>query len=316
LRRANFNAILAASLIVTVASSCTRAPDEPDAKTFADARRAIEHDIAMDAGDDTLSLEGRTRFYHYGRPVSHAILLLHGFTNCPQQFDEFARDLYARGCNVYVPRIPHHGKKYRLTQDLQDLNVAEMRAFAERTFKLSRLLGTRTTVLGLSLGATLAMWLAQTQPADLVIPIAPFLMPAGWNRTAGGATMRAAMLLPNFYWWWDIRLLTGTRPLYAYPGYPIHALAQITFLGDSIFDLAAKAKPLARRCVLVLNADDNGISNSVAADLLAIWQHQRAPYTEVILRDLGKPRHDIIDPTTFPDARTLVYPRLAALALS
>jgi hypothetical protein len=31
---------------------------------------------------------------------------------------------------------------------------------------------------------------------------------------------------------------------------------------------------------------------------------------------LGVPRHDIIDPTTFPEARTLVYPRLAELALS
>jgi carboxylesterase len=297
-------------------SSCAREPEEPQPTTFRDACRAIHHDVASDAGDDTISLEGRTRFYHHDAPVSHAILLLHGFTNCPQQFDEFARDLHARGCNVYVPRIPHHGKKNRLTTDLQDLSVAEMTTFAERAFERSRRLGAHTTILGLSLGATLAMWLAQTQPVDLVVPVSPFLMPYGWSRAVGGAAMRAAMALPDYYCWWDARVLTGTRPPYAYPGYPLHALAQITFLGESIFDRAAQMKPSARRCVLVSNVGDNGISNSVAADLLATWQRRRAPYAEVVLRDLGVPRHDIIDPTTFPEARTLVYPRLAELALS
>jgi pimeloyl-ACP methyl ester carboxylesterase len=307
-----------AAAVVAAATSCSGPPSasNPDVRSFAQARAAIENDIAADVADATISIAGRSRLYDHGRPVTHAVLLFHGFTNAPQQFDELARELYARGSNVYVPRIPHHGKKDRLTQDLVSLSVAELQGFSERAFDLLRPLGSRTTVLGLSLGGTLTMWLAQTQPVDLAIPVAPFLMPYGWTRGVGGATMRAAQLSPDFYWWWDARVLENTRPAYAYPGYPIHALAQVTFLGDAIFDLASRLKPLARRCTLVSNVDDTGINNDVSRALLTAWQQHGAPYQELVLHDLGQPRHDIIDPTTFPAARTLVYPKLTALATS
>jgi len=160
------------------------------------------------------------------------------------------------------------------------------------------------------------MWLAQTRAVDLAIPIAPFLMPYGWTRARGGAAMRVAQVMPDFYWWWDVRVRENTRPIYAYPGYPIHALAQITFLGDAIFDLASRQKPLARRCTLVSNVDDPGINNDVSRALLRAWQQHGAPYHDLLLHNLGQPRHDIIDPTTFPAARTLVYPKLTALAMS
>jgi pimeloyl-ACP methyl ester carboxylesterase len=307
-----------AAVVGAAATSCSgpQGATTGPVRSFADACAAIERDIASDVADATISDAGRPRLYQHGRPATHAILLFHGFTNAPQQFDELARELYARDCNVYVPRIPHHGKKDRLTQDLGSLSVAEMQGFSARAYDLARRLGSRITVLGLSLGGTLTMWLAQTQPVDLAIPIAPFLMPYGWTRAEGGAAMRAAQVLPDFYWWWDARVRENTRPIYAYPGYPIHALAQITFLGEAIFDLASTQKPLARRCTLVSNVDDPGISNDVSHALLQSWQQHGAPYAELLLRNLGQPRHDIIDPTTFPAARTLVYPKLTTLATS
>jgi hypothetical protein len=66
----------------------------------------------------------------------------------------------------------------------------------------------------------------------------------------------------------------------------------------------------------VSNVDDTGINNDVSRALLTAWQQHGAPYQELVLHDLGQPRHDIIDPTTFPAARTLVYPKLTALATS
>ena len=37
-------------------------------------------------------------------------------------------------------------------------------------------------------------------------------------------------------------------------------------------------------------------------------------YRELVLDGIGR-RHDVIDPTTFPQGRTLVYPKLEALVL-
>jgi hypothetical protein len=64
----------------------------------------------------------------------------------------------------------------------------------------------------------------------------------------------------------------------------------------------------------MLNEHDNAVVNSVARDLLALWNSRGAGYRELVLSSVG-PRHDVIDPTTFPQGRTLVYPKLEALVL-
>jgi hypothetical protein len=65
----------------------------------------------------------------------------------------------------------------------------------------------------------------------------------------------------------------------------------------------------------VTNARESAVNNAVALLLLDGWVAGGAPYAHVELRDLGEPRHDIIDPTTFPQARTLVYPALESIVL-
>jgi hypothetical protein len=53
------------------------------------------------------------------------------------------------------------------------------------------------------------------------------------------------------------------------------------------------------------------VNNGVARELARRWRGQPG-YDLSNWTDLGR-RHDVIDPTTFPAARTLVYPRLTAL---
>ncbi len=318
MQRARFATLLAASVTALPFAGCTRDDDSQpagEASSFTQALAEVAGVVAADTADASVSVPGRTRFFGHGRKTARAVLIFHGFTNCPQQFDEFARRLHARGCNVYVPRIPHHGKKNRLTTDLANQRVDELVAFADRSYAIARELGDELSVVGLSLGGTLSTYLAQTKPVDVVVPVAPFLQPFGYSRRKGDAVMRVAQALPDAYWWWDIRLLEGTKPDYAYPGYPSHALAQIVFLGDTVFAAAANAKPLARRCVMVSNAGDNGIDNAVSRELLGSWQRSGAAYEGFTFSDLGPPRHDIIDPTTFSAARTLVYPKLERLAM-
>ena len=318
MQRRTFNALLAAlplaglsrtSVVRSAPSAFVPAP------TFDEASRAIRGAIAHDAADPQLTPTALPRFYEHGESVEHAVVLLHGFTNSPQQFDELARGFFARGCNVYVPRIPLHGRKNRLTEALEKLTIDDLQGCTYESYQLARGLGKHVTVLGLSIGGTMALWLAQTQSVDLAIPIAPFLMPIGFPRWLGMMAMHALAILPNMYWWWDPRVKEKSLPVYAYPGFPTHALAQIVFLGADVFALAGKAVPAARQCILVTNANESAVNDGVAHELFAIWKQHGARYRQVVLRDLGKPRHDIIDPTTFPQARTLVYPILESLVL-
>ena len=186
---------------------------------------------------------------------------------------------------------------------------------ADEAYGRARALGVHLSALGLSLGGTMALWLAQTRPIDLVIPVSPFLMPIHLSRGLGTVAMRLLDVLPDQYWWWDPRIKEKSLPLYAYPGYPTHALAQCVFLGNALFG-QIPAKPHGRRCTLVTNANEPAVNDGIARELIHRWSQEGATCNEVELGDLGPPRHDIIDPTTFPAARTLVYPRLQALVLS
>ncbi|MDP9105333.1 MAG: alpha/beta fold hydrolase [Candidatus Eremiobacteraeota bacterium] len=282
--------------------------------SYDEAERTIGGLIARDAADPAILPAALPRLFVHGGPVEHAVVLFHGFTNCPQQFDELARRYHARGCNVYVPRIPHHGLKDRLTRDLANVTVDELADFATSAFELTRPLGTNVSALGLSLGGTMAMWLAQTQPLDLAVPIAPFLIPYPLPPAVGQFAMRLLATLPSMYFWWDFRIKEKCSPHYAYPGYPSRALARLVFLGNVVFAAAEQAKPRARRGVLVLNEHDNAIDNGVARRLNALWNAHGAGYDELVLTGLGT-RHDVIDPTTFPLGRTAVYPKLEALVL-
>src|SRR5215216_1891309 len=64
-----------------------------------------------------------TKLYDHGSQTEHVIVLLHGFTTCPQQFDELGKQYYQAGCNVLIPRIPHHGLSDRLTNALVNLSA-------------------------------------------------------------------------------------------------------------------------------------------------------------------------------------------------
>jgi hypothetical protein len=320
LRRRDFTALLGAAFVAGVLPGCSRranavSPPLDAPASYDEAVRAIKTIIARDAADAAILPAALPRLYVHDKPVQRAVVLFHGFTNCPQQFDELARRFHARGCNVYVPRIPRHGLKDRLTRDLANVTVDELAAAATQAFALTRPLGATVSALGLSLGGTMVQWLAQTQPLDLAVPIAPFLIPYPLPPSIGQPVMRVLATLPSMYFWWDFHVKERCLPHYAYPGYPTHALAQLAFFGNVIFGLAEAAKPRARRCVLVLNEPDKAIDNGSARHMTALWNRRGAGYGELVLPGLPGfiGRHDVIDPTTYPPGRTAVYPKLESL---
>src|SRR2546430_11916099 len=145
-----------------------------------------------------------TRVYTHGRRVEHSLVLLHGFTNCPQQFDALGRQFFDRGWNVLIPRYPRHGYTDRLNNSIAELRAEHLLALANRAAAVGAGLGERLTVAGLSLGAILAGYLAQTGDGiDRAVLIAPMLglkpIPGPVLTTMGMVAKR----IPNFYMWWN-----------------------------------------------------------------------------------------------------------------
>ncbi|MDQ3612494.1 MAG: alpha/beta fold hydrolase, partial [Actinomycetota bacterium] len=97
-----------------------------------------------------------------GGPVG--ALLCHGFTGTTQSIRPWAEHLAAAGLTVKAPRLPGHGTRW---QDLNGTGFADWYAELERSF--DDLLGRCESVfvMGLSMGGTLALRLAELR-ADRV----------------------------------------------------------------------------------------------------------------------------------------------------
>ena len=242
-------------------------------------------------------------------------MLFHGLTNCPQQFEAFAQLLHARGENVYVPRLPYHGYADRMTAAIGKITVADIQGAAADAARLGQGLGAHVNAHGLSLGGTMALWLAQTGGVDNAVGLAPFLMVPFIPRAPGMLLMHALHALPDRFMWWDPRRRERMVPLYAYPGFWTHCLAQCVFSGASIFAAAGRTAPSVPRCTIAINAQDPAVNNGAARALAARWGDRGGQYRLESWNDLGRV-HDVIDSSTYPAAVGLVYPRLIALLTS
>ncbi len=255
-----------------------------------------------------------TRLYTHGRRTERSLLLLHGFTNCPQQFDDIARLFHAQGWNVIVPRYPRHGYVDRLTTSISELRAEALVALANRGAEAAHGLGEHVTVAGLSLGGTLAGHLAQqADDVDRAVLIAPAL---GVRRVPGGAypaLIRLAYLLPNMYFWWDSNLKERLQPSYGYPRFSTHASAAMFKIGTGLVKAARSAKPKSKEIAVLTNAGDPGLENRYAHELVDTWRAHGAAVTTDEFPFSARLPHDLIDPGN-PDQNTgLVYPVVTRL---
>lgn len=280
--------------------------------TFAEARGRAQRTIALEGAE--VNPVCHTRLLDHGEVTPFAVVFLHGFTNCPQQFDALAQQYFDAGCNVLVPRYPYHGLADRLNRDQGRLRTSALLRLAEESVDIAGGLGRRVVVVGLSLGGVLAGWLAQRRgDVDLAVMIAPLL----WTpllpdplRVPVGALART---LPSAFLWWDPRLREALEPPYGYPRFATRGFGAMLGVGHGLLADARREPPRAGAVVVVTNAADPGVDNPVTARLVQTWRgHGARIDTFEFAADLGLP-HDLIDPGN-PEANIgLVYPRLREL---
>lgn len=259
----------------------------------------------------------RTQLLTQGKKAAKVIVMLHGFTNCPQQFTPLAKQFFDQGYNVLIPRMPYHGYSDRVTDAPARTTAEGLVAFTDNSIDIAQGLGDRVTVMGLSGGGMLTAWAAQYR-ADVTkaIIIAPNfaykIIPRRYTRLL----TVVARTIPNIFIWWDDKLKLATKPDYAYPRFSTRALGEATRLGHSIRAAAKTTKPLAKSIVMVLNEGDEGVDNEVPMELAHAWRGTGADVRDYIFKlDMGL-KHDLVDPHQPYQRVDVVYPILMQLAKS
>jgi carboxylesterase len=125
-------------------------------------------------------------------PVSVAgddvgVLVLHGFTGNPGSVRPLAEAFVTDGRTVVAPRLPGHGTA---VEDMLETRWADWSAAADAAYAdLARRTGT-TVVAGLSMGGTLACWLAARHPEVAgLVAVNPLVLPPDPEMVAMGRAM-------------------------------------------------------------------------------------------------------------------------------
>ena len=255
-----------------------------------------------------------SRLYTHGHRTERSLVLLHGFTNCPQQMDALGKELFAQGWNVFIPRYPRHGYTNRLTDAIAELRAEHLVALASRSVEVGTGLGERLTVAGLSLGAILTGLMAQRRAeVDRAVLIAPML----GLRPIPGAMLTTLSLIatraPNLYVWWSRKEKDRVGPSYGYPRFSTRAYAALFECGRMLVREARRAAPKARSLVVVTNAAEPRLDNRFTYALIDSWRKRDANVEtyEFPITD-GLP-HDLIDPGNAAQKTELVYPVVTRL---
>ncbi len=256
-----------------------------------------------------VNLACHTRLYTHGHRTERSLVLLHGFTNCPQQFDALGRHFYGLGWNVLIPRYPRHGYSDRLTTSIAELRSAQLLALANRAAEAGAGLGERLTVAGLSLGGTLTGMLAQERESvERGVLIAPML---GLQRIPGPAhpvLAELAYVLPNFWIWWDSNLKDKVEPAYGYPRLSTHAYAALFKTATRVLKAARAAAPKAGSISVITNASEPGLENRFTYQLVERWRRHGAAVSTFEFPLSERLPHDLIDPANPAQNTNLVYP--------
>jgi carboxylesterase len=165
-------------------------------------QQAIEKFAVVEKAESALPLcpEGRSRLLTHGHKTERAFVLLHGLTNCPEQFMPLARILHASGANVVLPRARYAGFADRMNavQGLQSgQDLLDQAAIGP---DIASGLGDRLSLVSLSGSGVAAAWMAQNrEDIESVLLISPFFGFRNRRLIDGISSVARAEL----YLWWN-----------------------------------------------------------------------------------------------------------------
>ncbi len=260
-------------------------------------------------GGELMSPLADSFLLEHGQKTDRVYVLVHGLTNSPYQWKPFAKELYDRGYNVMVVRMPYHGLKSHSVGELRHLTPEILANYMDDVTDVAVGFGDNVRIVGISVGGTAAAWAAQNRPdVELVMPISPMFGMGILPEWGNWLMMNFFSRFPN------INLPDPKEPEreHVYRGQTTRGVAVSIAFGQSIIKQAKSAPPAVKEIILVTNANDTTVSNKDAYKIADIWEKNG----DTIIRyefpkELGLP-HNSIDPTSNENT-DIVYEKLLEL---
>jgi alpha-beta hydrolase superfamily lysophospholipase len=276
---------------------------------YADAMLRAHDWMATDAA--IAAPGGETLLLSHGARRPRAVVLFHGFTDSPRQFAALADSLYARGDNVFVPRLPHHAERGKNVGELARLTASELCRTADAAVDIATGLGDSVVVLGLSVGGTMAGWAAERRSeVRRAVLVAPAFEVAHVPSMLERPLVNLGAHVPNV----SRRAATDSARPDRDPGFATHGLAQVLRLGMAVRRDAERHAPPHAEVLFLVNASDRTVKTAPVLDLARTWNTLTVPVRVFELPDSLALPHNIVDPMNRSTDATLVYQTLIALA--
>jgi carboxylesterase len=202
-------------------------------------------------------MPGAEPFQHDGGPVG--VLLCHGFTGTPQSMRPWAEFLASHGLTVSLPRLPGHGTRW---QDANLTRWSDWFATADREFQTLKERCDQMFVMGLSMGGTLTLRLAERHGRDVagIVLVNPSLMNLDPRMRALPVLHRVVRSLPGIAG--DIKKPGGVE--LAYDRVPLRALYSLT----QLWALVRADLPQVTQPVLLFRSSEDHVVEPASGQLL------------------------------------------------
>ena len=265
----------------------------------------------MDADSSIAAPGGESLLLSHGERRPRAVVLFHGFTDSPRQFAALADSLFARGDNVFVPRLPHHAERGKNVGELARLTASELCRTTDAAVDIATGLGDSVVVLGLSVGGTMAGWAAERRPeVRRAVLVAPAFEVAHVPSLLERPLVNLGAHVPNV----SRRAATDSSRPDRDPGFATHGLDQVLRLGMAVRRDAERHAPPRAEVLFLVNASDRTVKTAPVLDLAREWNTLTVPVRVFELPDSLALPHNIVDPMNRATDATLVYQTLIALA--
>jgi carboxylesterase len=239
-----------------------------------------------------------TIFLDQGSRVETAVVIFHGFTNNPEQFERLGRAYEDAGYNVLIPRLPYHGERNLMTKDLSKITAAELADYSNEAIDIASGLGETVEVVGLSGGGNLAARAAhdrdEVKRAAIISPLFGVdLLPAAVTKPI----VAWSRVLPDVYLWWDPAKREAHVPVDAYPRYSLKSISAFFEVGYDFMRREPTRRTRLERVVVVTNAADDSVDEELATSSITDELKPEADdfVTYEYPRRLGY-AHDLVDP--------------------
>lgn len=251
-----------------------------------------------------------TRFYTHGGKTAKAVVLIHGLTNSPRQFEEIGRQLYNDGYNVLIPRMPYHGLLSHTVSELGNVHASDLQSFSDEVVDMAAGLGDQLTVVGLSGGGTIAADIVQNRgDVDKVVLIAPLFGLHGLPWFADKFLGNMFSRIPNI----DVSSSSEPPRESVYLGWSSRGVAEYLIFSRVAQPQDGNPGPAVRNIVLVTNANDHTVNNDISKAVVSEWEANGAKVTRYEFEASLELPHDYIDITSVGSRSQWVYPIVIGL---